>query len=92
MWAQALSATVGNKAFLAAWLLTLTMATGTIGDKVYVSRTEEITRISTQLDSIKETLKKMDATLDRNSEKLTTILEEQARVKSELDAIKRRVR
>lgn len=49
----------------------------------------EQTRVEVKLEAIQETLKKMDTTLDKNTDKLIAILEEQARVKAELEALRR---
>ena len=81
-----------NKKLVASWLILLTMATAQIGEKVYVSRTRELTTIEGQLTGIQTTLDKMDKTLDKNQDRLVNILEEQAKVRAELEDLKGHVR
>lgn len=81
-----------NKKMVGAWLILLSLATAQIGEKVYIDRTAELTKVTEQLTAIQKTLEKMDSTLDNNSDKLTKVLEEQARVRAELDMIKSRVK
>jgi UPF0288 family protein (methanogenesis marker protein 3) len=79
-----LSATVGNKMFLASWLLALTAAMGMVGDKVFVERTVEIAVIEHKLDDIQSTLTRIDIRLEANGEKMDLLLVEQSILRAEL--------
>ena len=81
-----LSATVGNKAFLASWLIALSAAMGMVGDKVFVDRTAEIAVIEHKLDDIHLLLEKVDSRLESNGVKMDLMLAEQAVLKAELKA------
>lgn len=89
MWHGVLAATVGNKSFLAAWLVSLSMAMGVVGDKVFIDRTAEIATMNNKLDNIQRTLDRMDVTLNENGALMRELLIEQARVKTELNAHER---
>jgi hypothetical protein len=84
MWHGVLAVTVGNKPFLAAWLLALTAAAGMIGDKVFIDRTAEIAVVQTKLDNIQATLDEINATTKENRRDIVIILIEQTRLKQEL--------
>lgn len=58
------------------------------GSHVSSNRVQEAV-VSEKLTKIELTLEKMDRTLDKNTEKLIAILEEQARVKAELENLRR---
>lgn len=73
-----------HRRVVGSWLVVLTLAVGQLGEKVYVSRTRELAVAETQLSQVLEQLKRMDAKLDQNGERLLAILVEQARVKQEL--------
>jgi RNA-binding protein YlmH len=86
MWHGLLAVTVGNKPFLAAWLVTLSLAVGAVGDKVFVERTAEIAILQVKLDQIQATLDEINTTTKLNRIDLTTLMVEQARVKQELQS------
>ena len=87
-----LGAMAANKKMVASWLILLSMATAQLGEKVYIERTAELAVVEQQLSTIQSTLDKMDKTLDKNADKLLQILEEQARVRAELEILKKRAR
>ena len=86
MWHGILAVTVGNKPFLAAWLVSLTLGLGAVGDKVFIDRTAEIAIVQTKLDNIQATLDEINETTKENRRDLTALMVEQARVKQELVA------
>ena len=84
MWHGVLAVTVGNKPFLAAWLMTLSLALGAVGDKVFVQRTEELTVLKLKLEQIQATLEKIDSTTTDTNRDVVVLMIEQARMKQEL--------
>lgn len=84
-----LAAMVSSKKLLGAWLVLLTVAVGTVGEKVYVARTSELAVIETKLDAVKESLGKVEETTKENNKLLIEVLKEQERVKTELEAHER---
>jgi uncharacterized coiled-coil protein SlyX len=84
--AISLTAMVANKKALATWLVLLTTAVGIIGDKVYVERTRELTTVEMKLEAIQNTVNRMDATVERNAQKLDALLAETLRVQADLAA------
>jgi len=84
MFHSLLAVTVGNRTFLAGWLILLTTGLATVGSKVYIGRSVEIAELQMKLDVINTTLLKMDRTLESNAAMLTAILVEQGRVQQEL--------
>ncbi len=81
-----LATMVANKKILGAWMVALSLGVGTLGEKVFVSRTEEITEIKGNIKVILETTSEMKLQLGENSKKLDKILAEQSRVEIELKA------
>jgi hypothetical protein len=77
---------VSNKKLLFGWLSLLTLSMVTMGDKVYVDRTKELAIVETKLDAIKETVDKMDNTLEVNHHLILEMMQDQAGVKAELKA------
>lgn len=73
-----------HKKLVGSWLVLLTFGFAQMGEKVYVQRTKELAVVETQLEQIIDQLKKMDAKLDVNGERLLSITVEQARVRAEL--------
>jgi len=75
------------------WLGVLTWGVIQTGEKVFIERTAEITRVETKVDMMLERLNSIDKKLDKNAERLMAIIGEQAAVREQLkiheDASKR---
>lgn len=82
---SALASIAANKKLLISWLAILSLATAQIGEKVFVESSVELAVVESQLAAIKETLRNMEASLERNAEKLDKLLVEQARLRAEMD-------
>ncbi len=83
---EVMATMVANKKILGAWMVALSLGVGTVGEKVFVSRTEELTEIKGDVRRILEVSEEMKAQLKVNGEKLDKIVSEQTRVEIELKA------
>lgn len=81
-----LAAAATQPKVVGAWLITLTLGLATVGDKVYVGRTEEMAILKTKLENIEATLAEINATTKNNQAALTQLLVEQARVRAQFES------